>query len=62
MNRCLYIYFLQLRGLLDAANLVFAAVLFQHALVVVLPERLGRVLARETLEDLCAAGVLVEEL
>lgn len=56
------IFPLQLRSLLDAPNLVLAAVLFQHALVVVLPKRLGRVLAGEALEDLCAAGMLVEEV
>lgn len=53
---------LQLRGLLDGTNLVFAAVLLQHALVVVFPESLGCVLASEALQDLGAAGVLVEEL
>lgn len=57
-----YIFPLQLRGLLDGTNLVFAAVLLQHALVVVLPESLGRVLAGKALQDLGAAGVLVEEL
>lgn len=61
-NIYIYIFPLQLRGLLDGTNLVFAAVLLQHALVVVLPESLGRVLAGEALQDLGAAGMLVEEL
>lgn len=56
------IFLLQLRGLLDGTDLVFAAVLLQHALIVVFPERLGRVLASKALQDLGAAGVLFEEV
>ncbi|OAQ82887.1 hypothetical protein VFPFJ_08690 [Purpureocillium lilacinum] len=53
---------LQLSRLGHLANLVLGAVSLQHVLAVVLPEGLGGVLAGEPLEDLGAAGVLVEEL
>ena len=52
----------QLRALADRANLQLVAVLLEDVLVVVLPEGLGGVLAREALQDLCAARVLLEEL
>ena len=52
---------LKLGGLLDGADLEAGAVLLEHALAVVLPELLGGVLAGHALEDLGAAGVVVEE-
>lgn len=53
---------LQLGALSDSTNLEILAVLLQDVLVVVLPEGLGGVLAGPALEDLCAAGVLLQEL
>lgn len=53
---------LQLGALSDCTNLEVLAVLLQDALVVVLPEGLGGVLAGPALEDLCAARVLLQEL
>lgn len=52
----------QLSTLGDGADLELLAVLLQDVLVVVLPEGLGGVLAGEALEDLGAAGMLLEEL
>ena len=58
----IHIYSLsQLRLLLHGANLQLGPVLLQHAVVVVLPELLGGVLAGDALEDLGAARVLVCE-
>jgi hypothetical protein len=51
----------KLRRLSDSANPQLGAILLQNRLAVVLPERLGSVLASEALEDLGAAGVFVEE-
>ena len=51
----------KLGGILDGADLEAGAVLREHALAVVLPELLGGVLAGHALEDLGAAGVVVEE-
>lgn len=53
---------LQLGALSDSTNLEILAVLLQNILVVVLPESLGGVLAGPTLEDLCAARMLLQEL
>ena len=52
---------LQLSALLDTSNLQLVTISLQDSLAVVLPESLGRILSSETLEDLCAAGVLIEE-
>lgn len=52
---------LELSTLSKSANLQLGSVLGQDLVVVVLPEGLGCVLAGHALEDLCAAGVLVEE-
>jgi hypothetical protein len=52
---------LKLGLLLERADLELGAVLLEHALAMVLPELLGRVLAGHALEDLGAAGVVVEE-
>jgi hypothetical protein len=53
---------LQLRLLPHGPNLQPLAILLEDPLVVVLPELLGGVLARDALEDLGAAGVLVDEV
>lgn len=53
---------LQLGALSDGTNLEVLAVLLQDALVMILPEGLGGVLAGPALEDLCAARVLLQEL
>ena len=52
---------LKLGLLLEGADLELGAVLLKHALAVVLPELLGGVLAGHALEDLGAAGVVLEE-
>lgn len=51
----------QLSGLGQVANLQLGAVLLEHAVAVVLPELLRRVLAAHALQDLGAARVLLEE-
>lgn len=52
---------LQLRSLADSADLEALLVLVENLFAVVLPERLGRVAAGHALQDLGAAGVLVNE-
>lgn len=47
---------------MDLADLQLGSILLHDLSVVVLPELLGRVLADHPLEDLGAAGVLVNEL
>ena len=52
----------QLGRLGHVADLQLGPVLLEHAVAVVLPERLGRVLAAHALQDLGAARVLLEEV
>lgn len=52
---------LELSTLGKSADLQLGSVFGEDLVVVVLPERFGGVLAGHALEDLCAAGVLVEE-
>lgn len=47
---------------IERADLQLRLVLLQDAVVVVLPELLGRILAGYALEDLLAAGVIILEL
>jgi hypothetical protein len=53
---------LQLGLLCQRANLQLATVLVQDVLAMVLPELLRRIFASHALEDLCASGVLVDEI
>ena len=52
---------LQLRLILHRPNLHLIGILLQHALVMVFPELLRRILASDALENLGAARMLVYE-
>jgi hypothetical protein len=52
----------QLSLVADGTNLKFLTILLERLLVVVLPERLGGVLASEAFEDLGASRVLIDEV
>lgn len=52
---------LQLCLLLHLPDLEFGSILLQHALIVVFPELLARILSRNALQNLCATWVFVDE-